>query len=152
MGVYARCECVDLGGDGNAQKIPQDDSKATDESCGRKADAQIDWSKPVDEVYNLIRGTNPQPGAWTTFKGNELKIFDSRNVAGDVAPATVLAVEGVSFTVAAKVRAIPIDLVRPPDAHTISPRHFAAHLSDYLPVVTQFVLPFTSRSSPSPSN
>src|SRR3546814_7127382 len=71
MGVDAMCECVDLVRDGKAQKIPQDDSKATYESWCRKADAQIDWSKPVDEVYNLILGTNPQPGAWTTFKRSE---------------------------------------------------------------------------------
>src|SRR3546814_5670481 len=77
------CECVDLVRDGKAQKIPQDDSKATYESWCRNADAQIDCSKPVDEVYYLIRGTNTQPVAWTTFKGNELKIFDSRPVAGD---------------------------------------------------------------------
>src|SRR3546814_17070220 len=101
MGVYARCECVDLGGDGNAQKIPQDDSKATYESWCRKADAQIDWSKPVDEVYNLIRGTNPQPGAWTTFQGNELKIINSRKVASAGAPGTVLRVDGDRVTLAA---------------------------------------------------
>ena len=37
---------------------------------------------PVDEVYNLIRGANPQPGAWTTFNGAEVKIFDSRKADG----------------------------------------------------------------------
>ena len=42
-----------------------------------RADAKIDWSKPADEVYNLIRGTNPQPGSWTTHAGSEVQIFDS---------------------------------------------------------------------------
>src|SRR3546814_5920779 len=82
MGVEAMCEGVDLVRDGKAQKTPQDDSNATYESWCRKADAEIKWDKPVDEVYNLIRGTNPQPGAWTTWKGNEVKVFDSRKVAG----------------------------------------------------------------------
>src|SRR3546814_19306056 len=128
MGVDAMCECVDLVRDGKAQKIPQDDSKATYESWCRKADAQIDWSKPVDEVYNLIRGPNPPPGAWTPFKGNELKIFDSRQVAGDGAPGTVLAAEGDSSTVAAHAgptRPDPVphhtDKQHPPDASPPTP-------------------------------
>ena len=32
------------------------------------AEAKIDWAKPIDQVYNLIRGCNPAPGAWTTLE------------------------------------------------------------------------------------
>ena len=38
--------------------------------------SQIDWAKPIDHVYNLIRGCNPAPGAWTTLNGKKLQIFD----------------------------------------------------------------------------
>ncbi|MFQ5627024.1 MAG: methionyl-tRNA formyltransferase, partial [Methyloligellaceae bacterium] len=65
MGVEAMCESVDLVRDGKAPRIEQDDSKATYESWCRKKNAEIDWSKPVQEVHNLIRGTDPAPGAWT---------------------------------------------------------------------------------------
>ncbi len=126
MGVEAMVECVDLVRDGKATKTPQDHSKATYESWCRKADAEIDWSKPVDEVYNLIRGTNPQPGAWTTCNGNELKIFDSRKVEGSGTPGEVIAVDGDSFTVAAKGGAIRVDRVRPHDDKKISAGDFAA--------------------------
>jgi methionyl-tRNA formyltransferase len=34
----------------------------------------------VDFVYNVIRGCNPAPGAWTTSDGRELSIFDARKV------------------------------------------------------------------------
>ncbi|GAB4368833.1 MAG: methionyl-tRNA formyltransferase [Kiloniellaceae bacterium] len=126
MGVDAMVECVDLVRDGKATKTPQDHSKATYESWCRKADAEIDWSKPVDEVYNLIRGTNPQPGAWTTCNGNELKIFDSRKVDGSGEPGSVIAVDADSFTVAAKGGAIRVDRVRPHDDKKISAGDFAA--------------------------
>ena len=126
MGVEAMVECVDLVRDGKATKTPQDHSKATYESWCRKADAEIDWSKPVDEVYNLIRGTNPQPGAWTTCNGNELKIFDSRKVEGSGEPGSVIAVDADSFTVAAKGGAIRVDRVRPHDDKKISAGDFAA--------------------------
>src|SRR6202008_3371467 len=39
-----------------------------------------DWAKPIDHVYNLIRGCNPAPGAWTTLNGKKLQIFDARKV------------------------------------------------------------------------
>ncbi len=62
---------------------PRTSPKATYESWCRKKDAQIDWSKPAADVYNLIRGTNPQPGAWTTVDGAELQIFDARKAESD---------------------------------------------------------------------
>lgn len=37
----------------------------------------IDWEKSCDEVYNLIRGLSPYPGAITDFQGKILKIFKS---------------------------------------------------------------------------
>jgi methionyl-tRNA formyltransferase len=37
-------------------------------------DAQIDWTKPADQIHRLIRSCAPAPGAWTTFCGQRLKI------------------------------------------------------------------------------
>ena len=38
----------------------------------------IDWNKSDDEVYNLIRGLSPYPGAFTNFEGKTLKIFQAK--------------------------------------------------------------------------
>ena len=78
------------------------------------------------DVYNQIRACNPQPGAWTTWKGNEVKIFDSRKVDGSGAPGTVLAVDADSFTVAAQGGAVRVDRVRPHDDKKISAGAWAA--------------------------
>ena len=76
LGIRATLEAIDLVRDGNPPKIVQDHSKATYEGwCNKKA-AEIDWSRSVGEVYNLIRGCNPQPGAWTTLGGGIVQIFD----------------------------------------------------------------------------
>jgi len=37
--------------------------------------SRIDWQKPVDEIYDLIRGLSPYPGAFTTLNGKMIKIF-----------------------------------------------------------------------------
>ena len=44
---------------------------------------KIDWNKPVDEVYNLIRGLSPYPTAFTEFEGKTLKIFKAKKEKGE---------------------------------------------------------------------
>jgi methionyl-tRNA formyltransferase len=106
-------EAVDLVRDGKAPRIGQDESQATYESWCRKADAEIDWSRPAAEVYNLIRGTDPQPGAWTTIGGNEVQIYDSMSGDRSGAPGTILAVTDHGVEVAAERGSIVVKRVRP---------------------------------------
>jgi len=78
MGVLAMLEAADLVLAGKNTETAQDESRASYEGWCRTAEARIDWAKPIDQVYNLIRGCNPAPGAWTTFNGKRLQIFDAR--------------------------------------------------------------------------
>jgi methionyl-tRNA formyltransferase len=78
MGVKAMLEAADLVLAGKHKEIVQDESRATYECWCRKAEAKINWASHVDFTYNLIRGCNPAPGAWTTLEGKELQIFDAR--------------------------------------------------------------------------
>jgi methionyl-tRNA formyltransferase len=80
MGVEAMLEAADLVVAGKHKETVQDESQASYEGWCRTAEARIDWAKPVDHVYNLIRGCNPAPGAWTTFNGQNLQIFDARKI------------------------------------------------------------------------
>jgi methionyl-tRNA formyltransferase len=113
LGIAATLEAIDLVRSGNPPRIKQDDSKATYESWCKKENARIDWSKPAAEVYNLIRGTNPQPGAWTTLDGSEVTIYDSRRVAGEGEASAVVAVGEEGVTVQAQGGRILIERVRP---------------------------------------
>jgi len=78
MGVAAMLEAADLVLAGKHTETAQDESHASYEGWCRNAEAKVDWAKPIDQVYNLIRGCNPAPGAWTTFQGKQLQIFDAR--------------------------------------------------------------------------
>ena len=66
LGVEAMVESVDLVREGRAPRIAQVEEDATYESWCRREDVEIDWSRPVRDVHNLIRGADPRPGAWTT--------------------------------------------------------------------------------------
>jgi methionyl-tRNA formyltransferase len=80
MGVQAMLEAADLVVAGKQRETVQDESQATYEGWFRKAEARIHWASHVDHVYNVIRGANPAPGAWTTLAGAELQIFDARKI------------------------------------------------------------------------
>jgi methionyl-tRNA formyltransferase len=77
LGVAALMESIELIRTGKAPCIPQNESQATCEALCTENEAVINWSEPVFKVYNLIRGSNPQPGATAHFRGTKLKIFDS---------------------------------------------------------------------------
>ena len=119
-------ESVDLIRAGKAPRIPQDHAKASYQSWCKRAHAEIDWSRPVDQVYNLIRGTNPQPGAWTSFDSKTLQIYDSAKTAGGTgAPGEVTEVSTDGFKVAATGGAILVKRVRPQGGAKMGAAEFA---------------------------
>jgi methionyl-tRNA formyltransferase len=126
MGVDAMIEAVDLVRDGKAPKIIQDEALSTYESWCRKENVGIDWALPGQQVYNLIRGANPQPGAWTSFGGRTVEIFDCR-LAGEAngRPGEITAIDSDSFTVAASSGGIQIQRVRCESRQKVSGGEFA---------------------------
>jgi methionyl-tRNA formyltransferase len=113
-GLEAMVESVDLVREGRAPKLVQDDARATYESWCRKADVEVDWSRPVADVYNLIRGANPRPGAWTTVGSERVEVLDCDRVEGDpgAPPGQVVSVDGDGLVVAAGGGAVAIRVVR----------------------------------------
>lgn len=43
-------------------------------------EARLDWARSASELANLVRGTSPSPGAWTTFAGERFKVLLARPV------------------------------------------------------------------------
>lgn len=84
MGVDAVLDAVELIAAGTAPRIPQDESQGTYDPLCRDEHAAIDWSQPLRHVYNLIRGCDPQPGAYTLFNGEKLRLYDCRAIVGGV--------------------------------------------------------------------
>ena len=101
MGVDAMAEAVALVAAGTSRRIEQDHALATYEPPCRDEHARIPWFAPADRVYALIRGCNPQPGAWTTFADSQLRIFDCKLLGEERAgmPGRILDVSGDAFDV-----------------------------------------------------
>jgi methionyl-tRNA formyltransferase len=131
MGVKAMLEAADLVFAGKHREVVQDESRATYEGWCRAGAARIDWAKPIDQVYNLIRGCNPAPGAWTTLNGGKVQIFDARkhvfrrfaDVVGKI--GEVSEVTDASFKVTAQGGMIEVLRARGEDGKKLSGAEFA---------------------------
>jgi methionyl-tRNA formyltransferase len=55
----------------------QDNAAATYAPILKKEDGAIDWNRPAREIHNRIRGLQPWPGAYTTFRGQTLHVWSS---------------------------------------------------------------------------
>ncbi len=72
------------------QPIPQPDEGVTYARKIDKAEARVDWTRPAQDVDQLIRGLSPFPGAWVDVDGARIKLLGARMGEGSGLPGTVL--------------------------------------------------------------
>lgn len=73
--------------DGTVHPRPQDQRRATLAPILKKEDGLIDFSRTAEEIFNRMRGFQPWPGAYTTFRGKNLQILQARLTTDSVPPA-----------------------------------------------------------------
>ncbi len=61
---------------------PQDSSQATLAPMLKKEDGRIEWSLTAEEISRRVRGLQPWPGAYTSFRGKRLQLWAARPAAG----------------------------------------------------------------------
>ena len=126
MGVDAMLEGLDLVKAGVIIKHDQRLEDGTYESWFGNDEAEIDWSRPAADVYNIIRAANPAPGAWTTINGSEVKVYDSAFFEGNGASGEVVSIDDSGVTVQGNGGRILIKRVRPHGGGKISASEWAA--------------------------
>lgn len=105
LGVEALLEAAGLVLAGRHHETPQREDLATYEGWCRDPEARINWHAHVDQVYDLIRGCNPAPGAWTRVRGRKVRIYDvtrhrSRTFSGVVGrPGEISAVSAETLEI-----------------------------------------------------
>ncbi|MGQ9508963.1 MAG: methionyl-tRNA formyltransferase [Thermodesulfobacteriota bacterium] len=114
IGVEAMVEAVELIKEGKAPKIPQDESKATYEPPCDDRVAQIDFNKSLKEIYNLIRGCDPQPGAFTFLRGNKVRFFEAKILSGhvEIPQGEVLTIEEKGLNISAQGGVLQVGKIR----------------------------------------
>ena len=127
MGVDAIVESVELIKRGGAPQIPQDESKATYEPPCDDRVASLDFDKSINDIHNLIRGCDPQPGAYTIFKGKKVRFYDVKKSLLTIEKkfGEIVSIEEKSLQIAVKGGVIKIGKLRVDKGEKIGHVEFA---------------------------
>ena len=100
--------------DGTLTAVPQPDEGITLAPKVLVADAEVRWTDPALAIDRLIRSCTPAPGAWTTFRGERLKLGPVTGLpeVTDLAPG-VLRVSKQGVLVGTGSHAVSIETVQP---------------------------------------
>jgi len=101
LGVEAVVEAVRLIDEGRARPQVQDEARASFQGLVDDATARIDLERPALEIDRLVRGCDPNPGAFLRFRGAPLRLFDAwlEPGAASAAPGTVLSIDGEALRI-----------------------------------------------------
>jgi len=114
LGVEAIAEAIALIKAGDPPRIVQDESQANYDPLCRDEHSSIDWSRPAQEVYDHIRGCDPQPGASTMWRGKKIRLYDCslQKSGGEATPGQVVAIGGGSVHIAVNGGAVVAKKIR----------------------------------------
>ena len=129
LGIETLVEAIELIKTGQAPAIAQDERLASYESPCRAEHARIDFSRPAREVYNLVRGCDPQPGAHAGLGDRRLALYDAGLESGapDAAAGRVVALDGAGMKVALSGGTMTVRRVRFADSpRKVAPAELAA--------------------------
>jgi len=90
IGAELLLKAIELINEGKAPRIKQDISQVTYAPKLNKKDGLINWQRSNIEIYNLVRGLNPFPGAYTYYKNQMLKIWTTEIIEEEGSPGKVM--------------------------------------------------------------
>jgi methionyl-tRNA formyltransferase len=105
LGVDAMATAVERIASGDASFTAQPEAGASHQGLIGDDESRIDWGRPAAELDRLIRGCDPQPGAWAELAGQRVRCFGATletAPSGSEAPGTVLEIGPSGARVAAR--------------------------------------------------
>jgi methionyl-tRNA formyltransferase len=113
---------------GELRGAPQDGSAATLAPKLTSRGGELDFARPADELARRVRAFTPEPGAWTTFRGERLVIAGASVSGGTPKGHGVLEIHDRRPEVAAGAGWLRLDLVRPAGKRTMTGEDWARGL------------------------
>ena len=128
LGIDTLRDALALIEAGNPPRIVQDETLATYEPICRDEHARVDFAKSGHEVHNLIRGCDPQPGAYAFLNGRRLRLYEPGIQAeAPDSPGTIISVGAEGLKIALRGASVVVRRVRlEPDSKKIAPAELAA--------------------------
>jgi methionyl-tRNA formyltransferase len=106
--------------------VPQDHSKATLAPILKKEDGQVDFSRTARDIHNRLRGFQPWPGAYTQFRGKNLKFVSARpeNSLSKLNPGELRVSDERLFVGCASQTVLELQQVQPEGKRIMTAREF----------------------------
>jgi methionyl-tRNA formyltransferase len=109
---------------GTIHPEPQNTAEATLAPLLKKEDGRIDFLRSAPEIYNRLRGFQPWPGAFTTFRGKNLNVTAARPASTRVPESQLLVNDGRLFVGCGESSALELLEVQPEGKKRISAGDF----------------------------
>lgn len=100
LGARLIVRALDALARGALAAIPQPPEGVTYAAKIDKREARVDWTRTAGEIERAVRAFDPVPGAVSSLRGQDVKLWRARVVAGSGAPGTVLAATDAGIVVA----------------------------------------------------
>jgi len=114
LGIETLGEALKLIESGQPPAIAQDESRATYEPPCRDEHARVDFAREARAVFNLVRGCDPQPGAFADLNGERLRLYEPmlENRKSESAPGTIASIDTAGMRIALKDATMIVRRVR----------------------------------------
>jgi methionyl-tRNA formyltransferase len=113
---------------GELSGTPQDGAQASLAPKLTSADGELDFARPAEELARRVRAFTPEPGAWTTFRGDRLLVAGASVSGGTPKEHGALEIHDGLPEVAAGAGWLRLDLVRPAGKRTMTGEDWARGL------------------------
>lgn len=114
LGALALVEALTLMAFGTPTEREQDEALVTHAAKIEREDTRVSWERTYEEVSRAVRAYDPRPGAFSTLRGTDVKLFGARSVPdarGDA--GTVLQIDESGMLVSCGVGGVRIGYVQP---------------------------------------
>jgi len=143
IGAELLLDTLDALASGTIVAQPQDHDEATFAPILKREDGWIDWTLPARQIFHRVRGFEPWPGTYTSFRGKRLHIRKARpatlqtaaaapETAAAVLPGTIVAAEEGFLVGCGDDSALAVEEVQLDGKNRISSNEFRRgyHLAD----------------------
>jgi methionyl-tRNA formyltransferase len=133
-GAFGLIEVLEQLETGSIKPQKQDDAHSTYAKMLNREMAQIDWTRPVSEIFHAIRGFNPWPVAYTTLHGERIKCFKASiyrleqelETSPTQKPGTILEIKEEGLVVLTAQGCLLLEEIQPPNGKRMTIKSYLA--------------------------
>ncbi|MDQ2929731.1 MAG: methionyl-tRNA formyltransferase [Gemmatimonadota bacterium] len=128
LGALALIEALTLMSLDKLTETPQDDAKATFAPKILREMARVSWNDSAEAIGRHIRAYDPKPGAFTSHRGGDIKLFGASVADAPAesahAPGTVVSIDQRGMVVTCGTGAVLISCAQPAGRTRVDPEEW----------------------------